>query len=108
VGFDWPDINGVFDKIEEELREMRAAMESQQPEEIKAELGDVLFSIANLGRHLRVDLETALRQTNAKFERRFRYVEARLREKGKEPQTSTLEEMDELWNQAKSQEMTGQ
>jgi len=104
VGFDWPDINGVLDKIEEEVRELREAFAAQDQSEIKAELGDVLFSIANLGRHLHVDLEAALRQTNAKFERRFRYVEARLREQGKTPQQSTLAEMDALWVEAKKWE----
>jgi tetrapyrrole methylase family protein/MazG family protein/ATP diphosphatase len=106
VGFDWPDMNGVFDKIEEEVRELREAVAAQNPAEIKAELGDVLFSIANLGRHLHVDLETALRQTNAKFERRFRYVETQLRARGKSPQQSTLEEMDSLWVEAKRAEVT--
>ncbi len=106
VGFDWPDTTGVFDKIEEELRELRVAMSSRDQTEIQAELGDVLFSIANLGRHLQVDLETALRQTNTKFERRFRYVEARLREQGKTPQQASLAEMDGLWNEAKRAEAT--
>ena len=104
VGFDWPDTNGVFDKIEEELRELRAAVKSRQVSEIEAELGDVLFSIANLGRHLRVDLETSLRHTNAKFERRFRYVERRLADQSRRPQDSTLEEMDALWIEAKKKE----
>jgi tetrapyrrole methylase family protein/MazG family protein/ATP diphosphatase len=107
VGFDWPDLNGVFDKIEEEVRELREAFASRNQSEIKAELGDVLFSIANLGRHLQVDLETALRQTNAKFERRFRYVESQLCSRGKTPQQSTLEEMDGLWTEAKRAESTG-
>jgi tetrapyrrole methylase family protein/MazG family protein/ATP diphosphatase len=107
VGFDWPDLNGVFDKIEEEVRELREAFASRNQSEIKAELGDVLFSIANLGRHLQVDLETALRQTNAKFERRFRYVETQLSSRGKTPQQSTLEEMDGLWTEAKRAESTG-
>jgi ATP diphosphatase len=104
VGFDWPDINGVFDKIEEELRELRIALKQKDQAEIHAELGDVLFSLANLGRHAKVDLETALRQTNAKFERRFRYVESRLREQNMSPQQSTLDEMDALWNEAKRAE----
>jgi ATP diphosphatase len=104
VGFDWPDINGVLDKIDEEVRELRAALKSSDQLEIKAELGDVLFSIANLGRHLHVDLETALRQTNTKFERRFRHVEARLRDQGRTPQQASLEEMDGLWNEAKKLE----
>jgi len=104
VGFDWPDVEGVFDKIEEELRELRVELKSENHTEVQAELGDVLFSIANLGRHVKVDLETALRQTNAKFERRFRYVESRLREQGKSPQHSSLDEMDALWNDAKRAE----
>jgi ATP diphosphatase len=104
VGFDWPDIGGVLDKIEEEIRELREAVQSKRQTDIQAELGDVLFSIANVGRHLHVDLETALRQTNSKFERRFRYVEARLRELGKSPEQSTLEEMDLLWAEAKKLE----
>jgi tetrapyrrole methylase family protein/MazG family protein/ATP diphosphatase len=104
VGFDWPDLTGVLDKIEEEVCELRAALKSRDANEIKGELGDVLFSIANLGRHLQVDLETALRQTNAKFERRFRHVESGLREQGKTPQQASLEEMDVLWNEAKKLE----
>ena len=104
VGFDWPEIGGVLDKIEEEIRELREALQSQRQTDIQAELGDVLFSIANVGRHLHVDLETALRQTNSKFERRFRYVEARLRAQGKSPEQSTLEEMDALWGEAKKGE----
>jgi len=104
AGFDWPDINGVVDKIEEEIQELRAALRENNQAEIQAELGDVLFSIANLGRHVKVDLETALRQTNTKFERRFRYIEMRLRERGKTPQESSLEEMDVLWEEAKAKE----
>jgi MazG family protein len=101
VGFDWPDIGGVLDKVEEELRELRAAHAHRSADEIRAELGDVLFSVANLGRHLKVDLEDALRRTNAKFERRFRHVEERLRAQHKSPQQATLSEMDALWNEAK-------
>jgi tetrapyrrole methylase family protein/MazG family protein/ATP diphosphatase len=104
VGFDWPDVNGVFDKIEEELRELRAALHDKDQAGIHAELGDVLFSLANFGRHAKVDLETALRHTNAKFERRFRFVESRLRERGKSPEQSTLDEMDALWTEAKRAE----
>jgi len=107
VGFDWPDVSGVFDKIEEELQELRAAFANKDRDEIQAELGDLLFSLVNLGRHTQVDLETALRQTNAKFERRFRYVETRLCEQGTTPQQSTLEEMDALWEAAKAKEGTG-
>jgi uncharacterized protein YabN with tetrapyrrole methylase and pyrophosphatase domain len=83
------------------------ARKSQSQAEIQAELGDLLFSIVNLGRHLHVDLETALRHTNAKFERRFRYVETELRKQGKSPQTSTLNEMEALWTAAKAVEGEG-
>jgi ATP diphosphatase len=104
VGFDWPDIDGVLAKVEEEIKELRDARRSGSREEVQAELGDLLFSIVNLGRHLGADLETALRTTNAKFERRFRYVEGELRKQGKRPQEATLEEMDSLWNEAKRSE----
>lgn len=103
-GFDWPNVEGVLEKIDEELAELRDALKSESAAGMKEELGDLLFSIANLGRHLRVDLETALRDTNAKFERRFRYVESRLRERGRTPKESTLAEMDALWNEAKMAE----
>ena len=104
VGFDWPDVDGVLAKVEEEIKELRDARRSGSREEAQAELGDLLFSIVNLGRHLGADPETALRTTNAKFERRFRYVESELRKLGKRPQEATLEEMDSLWNQAKTRE----
>jgi nucleoside triphosphate diphosphatase len=108
VGFDWPNIDGVFDKVFEELQELRIAVKSQKQSDIHGELGDLLFSMANLGRHLKVDLESALRTTNAKFERRFRYVESRLRERGEMPQSSSLEAMDALWNEAKEAERSSQ
>ena len=104
VGFDWPNSEGVFDKIEEEIRELRAALKSRSQTEMQEELGDLLFSLANLGRHVHIDLESALRLTNAKFERRFRYVEAALLSRGQTPQNSTLEEMDRLWDAAKKAE----
>lgn len=104
VGFDWPNIDGVLDKVEEEIKELRDARRSGSREEIQGELGDLLFSIANLARHLGADLETSLRMTNAKFERRFRYVETQLRSQGKTPQQASLEEMDRLWDDAKARE----
>jgi MazG family protein len=104
AGFDWPNLDGVLEKIDEELSELRAAIRAQSAREIQSEVGDLLFSIANLGRHLQVDLETALRQTNAKFERRFRYVETVLRQNGKATKDATLAEMDALWDKAKAQE----
>jgi len=104
VGFDWPTVDGVLDKIEEEVRELRAAIKEEQEDHVRAELGDVLFSVANLGRHLHVDLETSLRQTNAKFERRFRHVEACLRAEGRSLQEATMAEMDAFWDEAKALE----
>ena len=97
VGFDWPSVENVYDKIAEEVAEFRAA-----PEEKKAEeFGDLLFAMANVARHLGIDPEAALRGTNAKFERRFAHIEARLSEMGKEPKDAGLAEMDALWDEAK-------
>jgi len=97
VGFDWPSVENVYDKIAEEVAEFREA-----PEEKKAEeFGDLLFAMANVARHLGIDPEAALRGTNAKFERRFAHIEARLAEAGKEPRDSNLAEMDALWDEAK-------
>ncbi|MFO1122405.1 MAG: nucleoside triphosphate pyrophosphohydrolase [Hyphomicrobiales bacterium] len=99
VGFDWPSVDNVYDKIAEEVAEFRAA-----PDEKKAEeYGDLLFALANVGRHLDIDPETALRAANAKFERRFAHIEARLAEIGRSPRDSTLEEMDGFWDEAKRQ-----
>ena len=97
VGFDWPDVQFVYDKLEEEIAELRGA---QKPEQA-AELGDILFVLANLARHLEIDPEQALRLTNGKFESRFRFIEAELEKLGKRPAQSNLEEMDRLWNEAK-------
>ncbi len=102
AGFDWPTVAGVLDKIQEELNEMRMEVESQAPStRISEEIGDLLFSVANLCRHVRIDPETALRQTNSKFERRFRHVEQRLAQAGRVTADATLEELDGLWNEAK-------
>lgn len=101
VGFDWPDTGGVLGKLREEMDEVERAVESGDREAIKEEFGDLLFVLANLARHLGLDAEAALQQTNQKFVRRFEHVEARLKEQGKDPTHSSLEEMDELWNEAK-------
>ena len=98
VGFDWPDIQGVLDKLQEELQEVHSASDGQDRE---GEIGDVLFVIANLARWYKVDAESALRQTNGKFQRRFSYIEAKARENSRELTSMTLEEMDVLWNEAK-------
>lgn len=102
VGFDWPDIAPVFDKLQEEIAELKEATSSGNTEHMTEELGDILFVCANLARHLKTDAETALRGTNAKFERRFRYVEQQLAAQGKSPETATLAEMDALWDEAKA------
>ena len=102
VGFDWPHIDFVYAKLAEEIAELKSA-----PAEHKAEeLGDILFVLANLARHLGVDPEAALRTTNAKFERRFGFIEAELAKQGREPKDSNLKEMDALWNAAKVEERT--
>ncbi len=105
VGFDWPDIAPVFDKIDEEIGEIRAALdEGGTAEELTDEIGDLMFACINLARHAEVDVETALRGVNAKFERRFRRIESLLAADGRAPDGATLEEMDALWDQAKAEE----
>ena len=101
VGFDWPDVNGVLDKIEEELEELKAAIRAGDLQEAGAEFGDLLFAVVNISRHLDKDPETSLRYTNRKFENRFRFIEQRLREDGRTPAESNLKEMDALWELAK-------
>ena len=97
VGFDWPSVNNVYDKITEEIAELRAAADADKA----SEFGDVLFGLANVARHLGIDPEAALRTTNEKFTRRFAYIETELEKRGKQPKDSDLAEMDALWNQAK-------
>jgi len=94
VGFDWGDVGAVLAKIEEEAREVAEAAETADPDRIEDEVGDLLFVVTNLARHLKVDPEAALRRTNAKFTRRFRYIEAALNAEGRTPQDATLDEMD--------------
>ena len=101
AGFDWPAVDGVLDKVREELAEVEAELhETPDPHRVAAEIGDLLFSVVNLARHLDVDPETALRQANRRFQRRFAGVEARLQEKGGVEQAS-LAEMDAAWEEAK-------
>ena len=104
VGFDWPQTAQVLDKMQEEARELVAARDTLTPEEVAEEMGDLLFVMANLARHLDVDPETALRAANAKFTRRFRAIEAALAAQGRSPTDSDLAEMDALWNAAKAAE----
>ncbi|WP_407311556.1 nucleoside triphosphate pyrophosphohydrolase [Pseudomonas sp. nanlin1] len=104
VGFDWPAALPVVDKVREELDEVLQAMASADLQAIKAELGDLLFSVVNLARHLEVDAENALRGANQKFERRFRFIEQALRQTHRPIEDCTLEELDALWGEAKRQE----
>ncbi|MCX2800809.1 nucleoside triphosphate pyrophosphohydrolase [Microbulbifer thermotolerans] len=104
VGFDWHDISGVLDKIEEEIAELREAVESGDFESAREELGDLLFSCVNAARHLKVDPETALRQCNRKFETRFNAVETSLKKQGRRVADASLEELDQLWQRVKRAE----
>ena len=103
VGFDWPETTMVLDKIREESAELvEAAQDGADQDHIEEEMGDLLFVMANLARHLKVDPETALRRANAKFVRRFHAIEAALAAEGRRPEDATLEEMDAHWNAAKA------
>ena len=104
VGFDWPDTLPVLAKIEEELGELRRELERGDTEKAEGELGDLLFAVTNLSRHLRIEPEAALHAANAKFARRFKGVERRLVEAGKRPEETSLEELDALWDEVKRDE----
>jgi nucleoside triphosphate diphosphatase len=104
VGFDWNDPRAVLNKIREEADEIEAALDRNDAEELAEETGDLLFALVNLARHVRADPEMALRRTNAKFERRFAYIERALAAKGRTLEQATLDEMDELWDEAKEKE----
>jgi MazG family protein len=105
VGFDWPEAAQVLDKIDEEIAEVRHEIAQGAPKDrLEDEVGDVLFACVNLARKLGIDPETALRRTNAKFERRFRHIEAALAAQGRSADAATLDEMEELWVAAKREE----
>ncbi len=108
VGFDWKDAKGPLDKIREELAELEAAVSASSDTsldpKVKDELGDLLFSVANLSRHLKADSESALDNATAKFSRRFRAVEAGAKAQGRDMKSMTLDEMDALWDKAKASE----
>ncbi|TJZ91588.1 nucleoside triphosphate pyrophosphohydrolase [Paracoccus gahaiensis] len=104
VGFDWPGPGDVLAKITEETAELVEARDSLGPEAMEEEFGDLLFVMANLGRHLKIDPEQALRRANAKFTRRFGAIEAALAAEGRRPEDSDLAEMDRLWDAAKAAE----
>jgi MazG family protein len=105
VGFDWPDVASVLAKLDEEVAELkRAVAAGGDPAAVNDEVGDVFFAAVNVARLLGADPESALKAANRKFRRRFRHVEAGLRDRGRSPAESSLEEMDDLWNEAKARE----
>jgi nucleoside triphosphate diphosphatase len=104
VGFDWNDVRAVLEKIREEVVEVEAEIATGSPQSLSAEVGDLIFAVVNLARHLKVDPEAALRGANAKFERRFAHIENRLAERGRTPESASLDEMESLWVEAKAKE----
>jgi ATP diphosphatase len=115
VGFDWPEVQGLFEKLSEETRELQEHLKDLPPsdkpdipqklrEQVEGEVGDLFFVLVNIARYLSVDPESALRKTNRKFRRRFGWLEEQLREQGRTLEEATLEEMETLWQQAKTLE----
>ncbi|MBK9214449.1 MAG: nucleoside triphosphate pyrophosphohydrolase [Chloracidobacterium sp.] len=102
VGFDWPDNEPIFAKLDEETGELRKAIDSGDKEAAAEEIGDLLFVIVNLARHLDIEPETALKRTNRKFRSRFKFVEQEIKRQNRTLEDASLEEMDQLWNQAKT------
>jgi MazG family protein len=114
VGFDWKSVEEIFDKLREEIDELRAAIREHEKagaegeaehERVREELGDILFAVANIARHLQVEPEAALKLTNRKFRRRFRYIERSMRSRGRDIGAATLEEMESLWQEAKGRNL---
>ena len=102
VGFDWPGAEAVLATLDDEISELTEALAAGNLEMTSAELGDVLFTLANLGRHLKINAEESLRLANSRFVKRFQYIEEELAKKGRSPEEASLEEMDRLWDEAKS------
>ncbi|MEI9886939.1 MAG: MazG nucleotide pyrophosphohydrolase domain-containing protein [Rhizomicrobium sp.] len=107
VGFDWNSPQRVLDKVVEEAAEIAEAQAAGAPQaELEGEIGDLLFVIANLARHLKIDPEAALRATNSKVERRFAWIEAELAGAGRKPADAALDELEALWQRAKTESLT--
>lgn len=104
VGFDWPNVDGVIAKIHEELDEVAAELDDANPEKLQEEIGDLLFAITNLARHVKVDPQRALEGCNQKFFRRFHYIETQIISQGKSLEKASLSELDALWDEAKLNE----
>jgi ATP diphosphatase len=102
VGFDWSSPEPILDKIEEEIAELREALAADDKAKVAEELGDLIFAVVNIGRHVNADPEMALRGTNTKFRRRFSHIEAELETAGESLEAATLERMEELWQAAKA------
>ncbi|WP_299617044.1 nucleoside triphosphate pyrophosphohydrolase [Pelagibius sp.] len=108
VRFDWPGATPVFEKIEEEIAEIKEAMDQgHDPDRLEDEVGDLLFVVVNLARHLKIDPESALRRTNAKFERRFRAMESKLADTGRRAEDQSLDALEDLWQAVKREERGG-
>lgn len=101
VGFDWPSVHPVLEKLKEEIAEFETAIQFEGEERMAQELGDILFALVNIARHCKIEPETALRGANRRFEARFRWIEIALQEQGRKAQDVKLEELDELWEAAK-------
>ena len=106
AGFDWPDVQSVLDKLDEEVAELRAELEEADADRLEDELGDMLFVMANLARKLKLDPEACLRRANAKFSTRFQAVERALAEQGTTPAEATLADMEAEWKRVKAKERT--
>lgn len=106
TGFDWNDIATVLEKVEEEIGELRTEVSQNNQPKIEEELGDLLFALTNVARHLKVDPEKALRKANMKFRRRFKYIEDNIETVASDLSEATLEDMDQLWNESKKHETT--
>lgn len=102
VGFDWSAPEPILDKIEEEVHELREALADGKPEKVADELGDLIFALVNIGRHVKTDPENALRGTNTKFRRRFHHIETSLADNGETLEAATLDRMEALWQSAKA------
>lgn len=102
VGFDWSEAAPILDKIEEEIGELREALAENRPDKVKDELGDLIFALVNIGRHVGAEPEQALRGTNTKFRNRFSYIETSLQASGETLEDASLERMEELWQAAKT------
>lgn len=113
VGFDWKNVDDIFAKVREEIDELEAAVREQreheaESDEVRDELGDLFFAVANVARHLKVEPEAALKSANRKFRRRFYHIEERLRAEGRDLSAASLDEMEALWQQAKAEERVTQ